>query len=196
MPTSQAMDTPHQEIESAAFHLINQGQILQPEKEGDLPMLRVSNPYKADADHAGAQNVVLAVGHVVTTRVLRITSKQAYVEILALGSVVLRQTCQGIIKKEDVSDHDIDRIEIPRCFRPGDIVRARVVSLGDSRQYYLKTAESELGVVYARSQTQLEEGGAEGGGRVMVPVSWEAMMDPLTKATEPRKVAKPSAKTD
>lgn len=159
-------------------------------------MLRVSNPYKADADHAGAQNVVLAVGHVVTTRVLRITSKQAHVEIIALGSVVLRQTCQGIIKKEDVSDQDIDRIEIPRCFRPGDIVRARVVSLGDSRQYYLKTAESELGVVYARSQTQLEEGRAEGGGRVMVPVSWEAMMDPVTKATEPRKVAKPSAKTD
>lgn len=33
-----------------------------------------------------------------------------------------------------------------KSFRPGDIVRARVISLGDARQYYLSTAENELGV--------------------------------------------------
>ena len=108
-----------------------------------------------------------------------------------MGSVTLRQTCQGIIKKEDVREHEIDRVEIHKCFRPGDIVRARVVSLGDSRQYYLSTAESELGVMYAKSQTHVGEGGGEGGGSVMVPVSWEKMMDPITKVTEDRKVAKP-----
>jgi exosome complex component CSL4 len=37
------------------------------------------------------------------------------------------------------------------CFRPGDIVRAEVISLGDSRSYYLSTAKNELGVVYAKS---------------------------------------------
>jgi len=108
-----------------------------------------------------------------------------------MGSVTLRQTCQGIIKKEDVREHEIDRVEIHKCFRPGDIVRARVVSLGDSRQYYLNTAESELGVMYAKSQTHVGEGGGKGGGSVMVPVSWEKMMDPVTKVTEDRKVAKP-----
>ena len=37
------------------------------------------------------------------------------------------------------------------CFRPGDVVRAKVVSLGDARSYFLSTAEKELGVVYAKS---------------------------------------------
>ena len=30
-------------------------------------------------------------------------------------------------------------------FRPGDTVRAEVISLGDLRQYYLKTNSSDLG---------------------------------------------------
>jgi exosome complex RNA-binding protein Csl4 len=37
------------------------------------------------------------------------------------------------------------------CFRPGDIVRAEILSLGDQRSYYLTTAKNELGVVYAKS---------------------------------------------
>ncbi len=60
------------------------------------------------------------------------------------------------------------------CFRPGDIVRAEVLSLGDARcaalavtfpryvgtlkgpcfvhrSYFLTTAKNELGVVYAKS---------------------------------------------
>ena len=166
-------------------------QTVQPDDSTALPILRVLNTNKASSSLSGGQDVVLEVGHIVLTRVLRITSKQAHVEVVAMGSVTLRQTCQGIIKKEDVREHEIDRVEIHKCFRPGDIVRARVVSLGDSRQYYLSTAESELGVMYAKSQTHVGEGGGEGGGSVMVPVSWEKMMDPITKVTEDRKVAKP-----
>lgn len=37
------------------------------------------------------------------------------------------------------------------CFRPGDIVRAKVISLGDARSYYLSTADNSLGVVHAKS---------------------------------------------
>ncbi len=38
------------------------------------------------------------------------------------------------------------------CFRLGDIVKAKVMSLGDARSYYLSTAANELGVVYAVSE--------------------------------------------
>ena len=170
-------------------------------------------------------------------RVLRLTSKQAHVEVLAVGEQALRQACQGIIKREDVRQHDvgplvyafgavgkptylsrnpthqkshpknphpqIDRVEVYKCFRPGDIVRARVVSLGDSRQYYLSTADNELGVLYAKASGEGGAGGmgglsvlgarGGGGGRggVMVPVDWETMEDPVTGIREPRKVAKP-----
>jgi hypothetical protein len=37
------------------------------------------------------------------------------------------------------------------CFRPGDVVRAKVLSLGDARSYYLTTADNALGVVHAKS---------------------------------------------
>lgn len=43
------------------------------------------------------------------------------------------------------------QVVLPQCFRPGDIVCAAVISLGDARSYYLSTAQNELGVVYARS---------------------------------------------
>lgn len=46
----------------------------------------------------------------------------------------------------------VDKVEVFKCFRPGDIVRARVISLGDARQYYLSTAENELGVSRGRGQ--------------------------------------------
>jgi exosome complex RNA-binding protein Csl4 len=94
----------------------------------------------------------------------------------------------------------VDRVEIYKCFRPGDIVRARVISLGDSRQYYLSTAENELGVLYAKASGDMGGtglsvlggvGGGGGKGGVMVAVDWETMECPVTGVREPRKVAKP-----
>ena len=56
-----------------------------------------------------------------------------------------------------------------------------VISLGDARSYFImSTAKAHLGVLYAKSVD----------GEVMVPVNWELMEDPNTKAREPRKVAK------
>ena len=46
---------------------------------------------------------------------------------------------------------EIDKVQIASCFRPGDVVKAEVVSLGTSRDYYLSTAQNHLGVVYAKS---------------------------------------------
>jgi hypothetical protein len=43
------------------------------------------------------------------------------------------------------------QVVMHECFRPGDVVRAEVLSLGDSRSFYLTTAKNELGVVYAKS---------------------------------------------
>ena len=38
-----------------------------------------------------------------------------------------------------------------KCFRPGDVVLAEVISLGDARTYYLSVARNDLGVIYATS---------------------------------------------
>jgi exosome complex component CSL4 len=57
-----------------------------------------------------------------------------------------------------------------------------VISLGDSRRYFLSTAENELGVIKAVSASS---------GEVMIPISWKEMQCPKTKAKEARKCAKP-----
>jgi exosome complex RNA-binding protein Csl4 len=51
------------------------------------------------------------------------------------------------------------------CFRPGDIVLADVLSLGDARSYFLSTAKNELGVVHAKSLA-----GGRGRGRCRLPL--------------------------
>lgn len=72
----------------------------------------------------------------------------------------------------------IPQIEMYECFRPDDIILARVVSLGDARSYELSTSAPELGVVTARCEE----------GHHMVPASWTSMK--CKCRTENRKVAK------
>lgn len=67
-----------------------------------------------------------------------------------------------------------------KSFRPGDIILARVLSLGDAQAYLLTTAENELGVVSATSES----------GETMIPISWCEMQCPKTLMKENRKVAR------
>ena len=45
-----------------------------------------------------------------------------------------------------------------KCFRPGDIILAKVQSLGDTQSYILNTAENELGVIIAKSEAGMHFG--------------------------------------
>lgn len=66
---------------------------------------------------------------------------------------------------------------------PNDIIRAKVISLGDSsRSLYLSTAAEDLGVLVAKS---------EHSGNLMLPFDWTSMIDVKTNHNEKRKVAKP-----
>jgi exosome complex component CSL4 len=56
---------------------------------------------------------------------------------------------EGIIRKINVRQSEVDKIQMDQCFLPGDIVKARVVSYGDSRKIFLGTAENDLGVIFA-----------------------------------------------
>lgn len=48
--------------------------------------------------------------------------------ILCVGPSVLARPYRGILKKEDIKSTDKDRIDPYKCFRPGDVILARVVS--------------------------------------------------------------------
>lgn len=125
----------------------------------------------------------------------------ASAHILCLGTKPLKETFTGIIRVQDVRATEIDKVEIYKSFRPGDIVTAEVVSrtyskflsimapmtpyqisLGDAKSYYLSTAKNELGVIFAKSMA----------GATMIPISWMEMQCPKTQMKEFRKVAKVS----
>lgn len=49
-----------------------------------------------------------------------------------------------------------NQIEIAKSFRCGDVILARVISLGDTNSYFLSCAENELGVIIAYSEAGIE----------------------------------------
>ncbi|WIA32779.1 hypothetical protein OEZ86_005963 [Tetradesmus obliquus] len=128
----------------------------------------------------GAAPVVPEPGSIVIAKVTKVSPTAANARIVCCGAQALEADFSGVIRQQDVRTHEIDKVVMYDCFRPGDIVRAKVLSLGDARSYHLSTADNSLGVVRAKSLA----------GVAMVPVSWQEMQCPQTKAVERRKVAK------
>eukprot|EP00884_Botryococcus_braunii_P019234 jgi/Botrbrau1/5995/Bobra.104_1s0025.1 len=144
----------------------------QPGAVSQLPTVHVTRE--------GTQPVVPQIGNVVLGKVLRVNARLATLEILCLGNLALEQNFSGVIRAQDVRQTEVDKVDMHTSFRPGDIVRAEVLSLGDWRSYQLTTAKNELGVVFAKSVA----------GVPMVSLSWTEMQCPETKTVEKRKVAK------
>ncbi|XP_063834816.1 exosome complex component CSL4 [Ostrinia nubilalis] len=122
-------------------------------------------------------------GDIVTCKVTVVNSRMVQCVILCVGSSVLVRPYRGVLKKEDIKSTDKDRIDPYKCFRPGDVILARVLPMTEIHWYHLSTAENELGVVIATA-----EGSPQGIN--MVPISWSEMQCPKTLTKEPRKVAR------
>ncbi|EFJ44695.1 hypothetical protein VOLCADRAFT_76178 [Volvox carteri f. nagariensis] len=153
--------------------------IEQPAGRGAKPVLGVVP--------RGIQPLVPKPGDLVTVKISRVAQTAAMALVLCVGRQALSTEFKGVIRQQDVRATEIDRVVMYDCFRPGDIVRAEVVSLGDARSYYLSTAKNELGVVYARSAA---------AGVPLVPTGWVTMMCPETRTVEKRKVARLGAAGD
>mmetsp|Transcript_10423 Transcript_10423/g.20484 ORF Transcript_10423/g.20484 Transcript_10423/m.20484 type:complete len:202 (-) Transcript_10423:140-745(-) len=122
--------------------------------------------------------VVPSTGSLVIAKVQSINARAAKVSILSVNDERVKQAFPAMIRSQDVREHNKDDVQIASSFRPGDLVRASVVSLGDTRSYFLSTAEDGLGVVHATYD-----------GVPMVAISAEAMQCPNTLVTQARKVA-------
>jgi exosome complex component CSL4 len=86
------------------------------------------------------------------TQVTGVNTRFCKLAILAVEGCPLNEPFRGTLRKEDIRATEKDKVEIYKSFRPGDIVQARVSSLGDSHSYSLSTAENELGVIFAMSE--------------------------------------------
>ncbi|XP_069095719.1 exosome complex component CSL4 isoform X2 [Pleurodeles waltl] len=149
------------------------GYVMKKSDNGMLPTVSVVRD---------AQSQLLPdVGATVTCKVCSINSRFAKVQILYIASTPLKNTFRGTIRKEDIRATEKDKVEVYKSFRPGDIVLAKVISLGDAQSnYLLTTSENELGVVVAHSEAGVQ----------MVPISWCEMQCPQTHIKEFRKVAR------
>ena len=143
-------------------------------------------------------SVLPQVQDTVLCRVQRITSRMAYVAIIVVNDVPCKGEFAGIIRylmlngfgtsltnrdrSQDIRATDKDDVKVFASFRPGDIVRAQILSLGEERSYLLTTAANEMGVVYATSSQ---------AHAPMYPINWKEMKCSATGEVELRKCAKP-----
>ena len=133
------------------------------------------------------------IGQVVVCRVTSVNSRSCKCDIIGIEGRFLPTSpalssaapYHGFVKKEDIRATDKDRVELYKCYRPGDVILAKVLSLGDSYSYALTTAENELGVVYAVSAKNADTTKAP-----MLPLSYCEMICPVTYEREARKVAR------
>jgi len=124
--------------------------------------------------------MVPEIQSIVTCKIMQLNSRFARTQILAVNNRPVSVPFRGMIRREDVRSTERDKVEIHKSFRPGDIVLAEVLSLGDASCYLLSTAKHELGVVVAKSES----------GHKMVPISLKEMQCSVTNEKETRKVAR------
>ncbi|CAG9317759.1 unnamed protein product [Blepharisma stoltei] len=166
------------------------GSIL-PDMEGGEGTYKYKNSLRAtvcgdvsiENGHASVINkgqIIPRIGNIVLCRIVKLTLNNAQANILAVEERALKGSFLGIIRLSDVRKHEIEKLQIDKCFQPGDIVKARIISLGDAKSFYLSTAETELGVVLAWNN-----------GERLMPYNWEEMIDLQSSQRFPRKVAKP-----
>lgn len=148
--------------------------------------------------HQHGKSVVPDVDQVVIGRVGRLTSRFAMVDILVLESgsnafvssapIYFQDPFKGTLRATDIWPETVRNAPLlmSQAVRPGDLVRARIIGMGDFSAGFLITiaADDSLGVIHAVSQTS---------GKAMVPAAWNQMRCPLTDVVEWRKPAKPVA---
>ena len=128
---------------------------------------------------AGTSVTTLKVGDLVTARVTRIDRTRASLDILCLEGEPLAERFAATLLQSAMKSVVS---EVRRSYRPGDVVVAKILSLGDAKRYMLTTASEELGVIQAYSAA---------AGAEMEPVDFKHMRCPVTGVVEEREVAKP-----
>ncbi|KAI9017648.1 hypothetical protein BC832DRAFT_545308 [Gaertneriomyces semiglobifer] len=171
----RASDGTYQKDDFIYASVVGRSQILPSTIDGELPAITVTRHKEV--------NAIPDVGSIVTGKIIRVNPRFATMSIMVVGSTPCKSNFEGIIRVQDIRATERDKVQIYKSFRPGDVVRAEVISLGDARNYYLSTAKNELGVIFAQSMA----------GFTMIPISWEEMVCPKTKVIEHRKCAKPEA---
>ena len=130
--------------------------------------------------HTDTASANTKIDDIIIAKVTRLAEETVFVEVLAINNQPTSNKFEGVIKKKDIREKEIDKIVVDKCFLPGDIIKAQVCSYGDSRKIQLSTVADELGVIFAV---------CEASGNYMIPLNEDEMMCPKTQKKEQRKTA-------
>lgn len=103
-------------------YLVNDSELFS-SRIGKLEYNKEKNEYKVTNPNKLDEDVVPLVHSEVIGKVIKVNSKMAEVQILAVGETPLVRSFKGTIRKENVRAFEIDQIEMFDCFRLGDVVR-------------------------------------------------------------------------
>ncbi|GJN07547.1 hypothetical protein PR202_ga25387 [Eleusine coracana subsp. coracana] len=98
------------------------------------PRLLGSEVYGGGWSDTKAHGAVPQPGSVVIARVTKVMARVASADIMCVDSKAVKEKFTGMIRQQDVRATEIDKVDMYQSYRPGDIVRAMVVSF---RQKYL-----------------------------------------------------------
>uniref|UniRef100_A0A0X3NSQ1 Uncharacterized protein n=2 Tax=Schistocephalus solidus TaxID=70667 RepID=A0A0X3NSQ1_SCHSO len=70
-----------------------------------------------------------SIGSIVLAKITSITRRLARCDLVAVGDQPLAGPFRGMIRREDIRSTQRDRAEPSLSFRPGDLIRARVINL-------------------------------------------------------------------
>ncbi|SBS81035.1 exosome complex component CSL4, putative [Plasmodium ovale] len=119
------------------------------------------------------------VGDVVICKIFRVTFNLIYCNILLANNKPMKNTFKAYINKSDIHIYEGELGDNFDCFKQGDIIKAKVLSIGQHSSYKLSTVGSDLGVIIALSDK----------GEVLKPVAWNLMINLRDMSFEQRKVS-------
>jgi exosome complex component CSL4 len=92
--------------------------------------------------------VVPKLHDIVIGRVIRARRKEAHLVLLSANGHPLGAPLMAELRSVDIQEQDVDNVIASNFYRPGDLVRARVVALGRSGFYaQVSTAEGGMHVL-------------------------------------------------
>ena len=112
----------------------------------------VDFPSSSDVIAQRAERFVPAPGHNVLGRIQRVTNGVVLVEITHIEGIKLFHHMQGSIRAEEIRLAG-QRSPLIDFFRPGDIIKAEIMSTADPKSYVLSALRQDHGVLQAYSET-------------------------------------------
>ncbi len=139
------------------------------------------NPPKISVSRSKETSYKPKIGDEVYCKVTKVTKNFSNCDIIATKEYLIGIPISATIRSESVKN-DFKDFDMFDCFKPGDVILAKIISTDLTNLILLSTVDVDHGVVFGRSL--LSE-------NLMMPISFDKMLCMDSGIYERRKVAKP-----